>query len=465
MKPHPMTSPSSSHVHAPGNKRLDRVLDFVAFGARPMPLVTLLDDAPRRIALILDASVCSLYLLEGEGHQLVMRGNVGFPHRAIGQVRLAVGEGITGRAVEYLRPISADFATEHVSYKHFEGLGEENYPAFLAVPVRGKTGPLGALVVQRKGHAFNDADVELLTVLGALVAAGIRHAELIDASRDKAPVRKAGGGTRRVNLPGRPLVPGRALGAIAALRRPPNHPAPMAGGKSAGVLDVRLLHSAFDVAEKAIHALATRARELALGDDAKFLATYTEILGDQRFRERAAELAIEGNGLPNALGQVAREVTRTAATVTRDAFLEERARDIEDLCDALSMLAASDKRAELPSKAVLVGDNLSVFDLLVSSRAHPVGVALSERSAGPRTRALLRLLDVPAIFDVNGLFRWASDGDLALLDADHGLLVLNPSKSDIASVREYKRAKAANLEPSGSSRPGKRSDPPRAFGD
>jgi phosphotransferase system enzyme I (PtsP) len=457
-----MAPTGSSHLHAAGNKRLDRVLDFVAFGARPMPLVTLLDEAPRRIALILEASVCSLYLLEGEGHQLVMRGNVGFAHKAIGQVRLAVGEGITGQAVEYLRPISADLAPRHASYKHFDGLGEEDYPAFLAVPIRGKSGPLGAVVVQRKGLAFSDADVELLTVLGALVAAGIRHAELIDASRDKAPMRRAGGGTRRVNLTGRPLVAGRSLGAIAALRRPPARPAQATGGKTAGLADVRLLHSAFDVAEKAIFALTTRARKLAIGKDAAFLATYTEILGDQRFRERVEELALEGTGLPNALGQVAREVTRTAATVTRDVFLEERARDVEDLCDALSMLAASDKRAELPAKAVLIGDNLSVFDLLVSSRAQPVGVVLSDRDAGPRARTLLQLLNLPAIVDVSGLFRWASDGDLALLDADHGLLVLNPSKSDIASLREYKRARL--IARASRKVDEKRSEPPPANG-
>ena len=87
-------------------------------------------------------------------------------------------------------------------------------------------------------------------------------------------------------------------------------------------------------------------------------------------------------------------------------------------------------------------------------------VALGEGSTGPRTHTLLRLLDVPAILDVNGLFRWASDGDLALLDADHGLLVLNPSKSDIASVREYKKSRAAHADAHG-----KRSDPPPPNGD
>ncbi len=435
--PHP--SPSKPTVHTRGHKRLDAVLDFVTFAARPMPLVTLLDEAPRRISLIFDADVCSLYLLEGEGHELVMRGNIGFPLRALGQVRLNVGQGITGEAVEYLRPISADAAEQHASYKHFHELGEERFPVFLAVPIRGKSGPLGAVVIQRREGPFDEHDVELLTSLGGLIAAGIRAAELIDAKRDKGLARKAGGGTRKVTLPGRPLLPGRAIGAIAALRRPPQRPSGQLPTEHDTATDVRMLRSAFDVADKAIRAMAERAKRLKLGHDAAFLGTYVEILGDQRFREHSTELVQSGMGIAKALGQVARDVTRTAVSFTRDPFLEERARDIEDLCDALTMLAAADKRAELPSKAVVVGDGLTVFDLLVSARAHPVGVALTDRASGPRTRTLLQLLGVPSIVGVEGLFRWASDGDIALLDADHGLFVINPSKSEVASLREHRK--------------------------
>jgi phosphotransferase system, enzyme I, PtsP len=445
---------SKPRVHERGNVRLDTVLDFVAFAARPMPLVTLLDEAPKRIAGIFNAQVCSLYLLEGDGHELVMRGNVGFAHEAIGQVRMRVGEGITGEAVEYLRPISCSYAGERASYKHFAELGEERFPVFLAVPVRGKSGALGALVLQRQEDAFEDHDVELLVVIGALISAGIRHAELIDSQRERGAPRRVGGGTRKVTLTGRPLTPGRALGALAALRRPAPRPSESSSGRAgagrtgdshlpakyAGLADVRTLKSALDVADKAIGALRKRAGERKLGHEAAFLSTYSEILGDMRFRQRAIELSSTGVGLPQALGQIAREVTRTAVSIVRDPFLEERARDIEDLCDALTMLASNDKRAELPSKAILLGDALTVFDLLVSARAHPVGVALSERAAGPRTRVLLQLLDVPAIVDVQGLFRWASDGDIALLDADHGLFVINPSKSEVASLREYKRS-------------------------
>lgn len=437
-----MVAPITSRprVHARGDKRLDAVLDFVAFTARPMPLVTVLDEAPRRVATMLEADVCSLYVVEGDKSALVMRGNVGFATTAIGQVRLRVGEGITGEAVEYMRPISTHTAEQHGAYKHFAELGEERFPVFLAVPIRGKSGPLGALVVQRRERPFADADVELVTALGGLVAAVIRHAELVDEARERR-ARRAGGGTRKVTLTGRPVMVGRALGAVAALRRPPTRPSERAhAARRDASSDVRLLKGALDVADKAIRGLRERARAIGLGDrESQFLSTYAEILEDMRFRQRAAELAETGVGLPQALSQVAREVTRTAVSLTRDPFLEERAHDIEDLCDALTMLADIDKRSSLPSKAVLLGDTLTVFDLLVSARSQPSGIALSDRASGPRTRALLKLLNVPAVADVQGLFRWASDGDIALLDGDHGLLVINPSKGEMASLRERRR--------------------------
>jgi phosphotransferase system enzyme I (PtsP) len=206
--------------------------------------------------------------------------------------------------------------------------------------------------------------------------------------------------------------------------------------------DVSLLRGAFSVADKAIRDLSERAKAIGLGREAQFLGTYAEILGDGRFRERAAEVVATGIGVAPALSKVARDVARTAATVTRDPFLEERARDVEDLCDALTMLAGSDKRSAVPSKAILLGDTLTVFDVLVTARSNPMGIALSERASGPRTRALLHLMGVPAVADVKGLFRWAADGDIALLDGDHGLLVINPSKSEMASLREGRRARA-----------------------
>ncbi len=83
-----------------------------------------------------------------------------------------------------------------------------------------------------------------------------------------------------------------------------------------------------------------------------------------------------------------------------------------------------------------------MFDVLVSARSRPVGIAVSEHAANPRTQVLLTLLDIPALVDVGGLFRWVSDGDIGLLDADHGLFVVNPSRSEVALVREARKKRS-----------------------
>lgn len=420
-------------IHAAGEATLDELLEFVRFVAKPMPLTLLLDEGPRRITSIVRAEVASLYLLEGDGDELVLRGNVGFPTSARGRVRLAVGEGITGLAVQHSRPISVVHAPEHAGYRPFPELNEERYPVFLAVPVLGHDRTLGALVVQRSGEqAFDRHDIHLTVALTAPISTGIRHAQLLDDVREKN--RRTGGGTRKVTLPGLPVVPGRALGAVAALRRPA-----ASQKRPSEANDARLLRGAFDVAEKAIEAIRGRARAEGLGAEASFLDGYAVIVSDGRLRDRAYELFAEGKGVAGALAQIAREVARTANGQLGDPFLQQRARDVEDLCDAILMLASPDARAELPQKAVLLGTDLGVFDLIVSARAHPVGVVLTERTLGPRTKVLLKLMGLPAIIDVEGAFRWASPGDVALIDADHGFLVINPSKADIAGVRAQRK--------------------------
>ena len=101
------------------------------------------------------------------------------------------------------------------------------------------------------------------------------------------------------------------------------------------------------------------------------------------------------------------------------------------------MLACSDPRAEIPSKAVLIGDRITVYDLLVTAKNHPMALALSN-AANERTRTLAQLLGVPAVSESEGLFKWAADGDLAMVDGDHGFVVLNPPKADVQQVRSLR---------------------------
>src|SRR5262249_48651500 len=75
--------------------------------------------------------------------------------------RLARGEGITGFAVECLRRVSVAAGGRDPRNKPVPGIGEEQYPVFLAVPLLGDGRAEGALVVQRAERTFAPAEVTL----------------------------------------------------------------------------------------------------------------------------------------------------------------------------------------------------------------------------------------------------------------------------------------------------------------
>lgn len=415
----------SATIHERGDARLDAVVELVSYLAQPRPLATVLDEIPARVARVFASPVCSVYLREG--NDLVMRGNVGFATEALGEVRLPTGDGLVGTAVETMRPVSTALASSHGRFRAFPTLGEERYPAFLAVPVPGASGPGGALVVQREGERYDARDVELLVALGGALAPILERARIIDGTavpRGASPT-----GVRRVTLTGRSLRGGRALGIACA----PQRPAARAGAERKA--SSKELGAAFERAVMQCDAILDR---YARGGQRKGVAlaaleTDRVILADGRLRERVLDMAAS-KGLAGALAQAAREATR-AARITEDPTLSERAQEMSELCDALRLLALPPDAVKLPKGAVWLADAVTVFDLVLATRAAPSAVVLASAHTGARTRALVELLDVPCVAEVAGVYNWATAGDVVLVDADHGLVRVNPTRKERDDAR------------------------------
>src|SRR5690606_11956580 len=114
--------------------------------------------------------------------------------------------------------------------------------------------------------------------------------------------------------------------------------------------DAERLAAAIDGAVRAIKNLVQHARDIGLGaSELEHLESHLVMLDDQRLRRVAHAAIDEGQSLAAAIGTVVREATRAAAD-SNEPFLLGRARDLEQLCDALTMMADPDPRASLPSK-------------------------------------------------------------------------------------------------------------------
>ena len=110
----------------------------------------LLQGVAASVAEHMRADVCSIYIFDERDERLTLRATQGLDHSAIDTVKLSLEEGLTGQAVKEMRSICVGRASKEQSYKFFPGIREEQYEAFLAVPILRGRGRIGALVVQSK---------------------------------------------------------------------------------------------------------------------------------------------------------------------------------------------------------------------------------------------------------------------------------------------------------------------------
>ena len=128
----------------------------------------------------MEADVCSVYLFEEAGKELVLRATRGLLPTSIGSVRLRPGEGLTGLAFSERRPICEADAPSHPNYRYFPGIGEEVYRSFVAVPILRGRRPIGAMTLQSKRpDHFSPEDVQVFRAITMQLATTIEMARLL----------------------------------------------------------------------------------------------------------------------------------------------------------------------------------------------------------------------------------------------------------------------------------------------
>lgn len=423
--------PIRMHVHERDDLRVDGILRLIEAASEPGPLFKLLQRMCRHAATIAHADVVSVYVREqsNEGDYLVLRANVGFPATAIGKVRLALGEGITGTAAEVMRPISAQVAQEDAHYKHVPELGEERFPSLLAIPLSVRGLVAGVLVLQRgEASAFAETEVALGTALATTFSHALEHRG--DASRTPS---------RSARLHGQSIVAGTALGraqmigTLEALRpRRSGSPEPEPQ-----------IERAFEEVSTILRK-AERRVQAELPVPARIgLQSLLLMLDDQRLRTTALERC-EKHGIATGLKQVAREyAVATYVASGGDPLLEQRAIEVENLCLLLAICASS-LPLPSPGEVLVVAERLTAVTALavVGGRASGVvaGGSLPEDALGV---AVLRVAAIPVLADIAGLFAWVRPDDTLLVDCNSGLLRVNPPATTIARYRHARDATRA----------------------
>src|ERR1700704_845263 len=77
------------------------------------------------IARRFQTDVCSVYLLEPDRTNLVLAATLGLRRECIGNLRLALHEGLAGLVAETVQPVAVDQVKNHPRFKYFGEAGED----------------------------------------------------------------------------------------------------------------------------------------------------------------------------------------------------------------------------------------------------------------------------------------------------------------------------------------------------
>lgn len=411
--------------------RIERVLTLIDEAARPRPLVEVLGVLCAEVAAIVDCQVASIYVREADA--LVLRANVGFPGAAIGQVRLAVGEGITGFAAECMRPVTVAAAPEDVHFKSVPGLGEEAYPIFLALPILVGRRAEAVLVLQRHDrHSFSADEILLATALATSFAYALERAR---ARRE---------GDAADESPRHALLRGRGVAGVAALGRVETVPTfeglavvARARGLAETVdQDVRVGRIA-DLQQALARSLRRTAEKLELPDETRgWVEALLMVFEDQILQKLLDEQTRAEPNPALALREVARAYARAPYLIGEpDPSSTQRSAEVEALCLQLA-LASVDQRMPSQGGVLLLSDRLPGILALTALAHRASALAMGGALDTDGALALCRASDLPVVDSVGGLFAWARSGDRLLVDAEHDFVHVNPSAADVAEFRQ-----------------------------
>ena len=133
------------------------------------------------IAKRFETDVCSAYLLEPDRANLVLAATVGLRRECIGNLRMAIHEGLAGLVAEQVGPVAVEQAQSHPRFKYFPEAGEDAYQSFLGVPLIERGVLQGVLVVQTlEPRVFREDEIHMLSRAAAQVAPVVGEARMLD---------------------------------------------------------------------------------------------------------------------------------------------------------------------------------------------------------------------------------------------------------------------------------------------
>jgi phosphotransferase system enzyme I (PtsP) len=407
---------------------------------RSHDLAETLENVVRLVARWMHASACSIYVLEEDGQTLVLRATRGLNPQAVGRVRILVGQGIAGRALEQRATIAVpdvrlDTRVQTVSFS-----GEQRFRSLVAVPLLVRGEPVGVLTARTaRVRVFPPEQLELLEMIAAQVGSIVLNARLLDrAQRESAPGRRFAPGApeplaRGTVLRGIGNSPGVARGRVHLI-------APRLDLSAIDYEPARTPAAEFRAVQRALRETVRQLSDLRgevgerFGEElADVFTTHIMILEDEGFRRKLRRgVDLHGNGARALIETMQGYAAIFAATP--DATVRERAADVEDVLQRTvgELLGVRLHNPPLQSGVIVVASSIAPSEFVRLETEKIAGLVTEH--GGPTSHAAIfaRSLEIPAVSGVARIAARVRPEDELIVDGLEGAVIVGPTRAQRA---------------------------------
>lgn len=134
------------------------------------------------------ADSCFIYLYDQQDNNLTLRAANAGQKEIVGQIKLKLGEGVTGWAAKEKKPVAlSSKAYTDPRFKSFTNLAEDKFEAFLALPILSKDEIVGVMNVHnKKEHEYPEDQINLIFTISKYLGSAIRNAIAYEEVNKKA---------------------------------------------------------------------------------------------------------------------------------------------------------------------------------------------------------------------------------------------------------------------------------------
>ncbi|MBV1884397.1 MAG: phosphoenolpyruvate--protein phosphotransferase [Pseudomonadales bacterium] len=406
-----------------------------------------LDVMVHRVKEAMKTQVTSVYLLDYSQNRYILMATKGLRQEAVGKASLGFSEGLVGQVGLREEPINSEKAASHPKFRFLEETGEEEFEAFLGVPIIHHRKVLGVLVVQhREARAFSQSDEAFLVTVSAQLSGVIAHAEATGVIKglgfhETSAVAKFTG-----------VAGASGIGIGTGLLYYPATDLTLVPDKKAKNIakELEVLNDALEAARNDIKSIAKAATDSLGPEESALFDVYIRMLDDNAIGGEIVEKVKGGQWAQGALREVISAHVR-GFEMMEDPYLRERAADVKDLgLRVLTKLQEHDHAPiEYPEFTILVADELTTSVILEVPREKLVGVVTVQGSTNSHMAIVARGMGIPTVVGAVGLPIAQLQGRELVVDGYRGEVISNPSaelRGHYESIIEEEKELAVDLE-------------------